>query len=385
MSQDAAALTAEADRAAATGNLVRAHQLLGRAAEMVGNDPALWLKFAAISRALRKPLVALAAVHKALEQSPLDFTALLLKASILTTQEDPAAGEAWAAAISQKPEGDLAPPLATALRQGEEVHARWLADREARLASATAQAEAEAGEDEQVRIARFRSNTLRKTRPFHSTPTHFSYPGITEREYHPRSRFPWLAELEAATETIADELQTVLTAERAELVPYIQYAAHEPLDQWRSLNWNRDWTAVHLFRNGERIESNARHCPQTLALLERFGQPHIEGASPNAMFSLLAPHTAIPAHVGYNNARLVCHLPLVVPPGCWFRVGAETRLWERGRAFVFDDTIEHEAMNPSDDLRIVLIFDVWHPDLSAAERKAVAALIASEGGAAGGL
>ena len=106
-------------------------------------------------------------------------------------------------------------------------------------------------------------------------------------------------------------------------------------------------------------------------------QPEIAGASPNALFSLLAPGTAIPPHVGYNNTRLVCHLPLVVPDGCWFRVGAETRDWERGQAFVFDDTIEHEAMNPSEQLRVVFIFDLWHPDLRPAERAAVAAMIGS--------
>ena len=62
------------------------------------------------------------------------------------------------------------------------------------------------------------------------------------------------------------------------------------------------------------------------------------------------------------------------------RVGAETRFWQRGEGFVFDDTIEHEALNPSNELRVVFIFDVWHPDLSEAERNAVAALIGSEGG-----
>jgi len=82
--------------------------------------------------------------------------------------------------------------------------------------------------------------------------------------------------------------------------------------------------------------------------------------------------------VGVNNARLVCHLPLIVPEGCWFRVGAETRHWKRGEAFVFDDTIEHEALNPSAELRVVFIFDIWHPDLSATEREAVAALLGGE-------
>lgn len=151
-----------------------------------------------------------------------------------------------------------------------------------------------------------------------------------------------------------------------------------PLDQWRSLNRNRDWTAIHLLQNGERVEANARHCPVTMKIVAGCDQPQVGGTSPNAMFSLLAPQTAIPPHVGVSNARLVCHLPLVVPPGCWFRVGEQRREWARGEAFVFDDTIEHEAMNPSDDLRVVLIFDVWNPELSPTERDGVAALVASE-------
>jgi aspartyl/asparaginyl beta-hydroxylase (cupin superfamily) len=151
------------------------------------------------------------------------------------------------------------------------------------------------------------------------------------------------------------------------------------------LNRSSDWTAIHLLKNGSRIEANALHCPETLALLAQLPQPQIQGASPNAMFSLLRPHTHIPPHVGIANTRLVCHLPLIVPEGCWFRVGAETRPWKRGEAFLFDDSIEHEAMNPTDQLRVVFIFDVWHPDLSKAEREAVAALIGSEGGADTGL
>jgi aspartyl/asparaginyl beta-hydroxylase (cupin superfamily) len=78
-------------------------------------------------------------------------------------------------------------------------------------------------------------------------------------------------------------------------------------------------------------------------------------------------------------------LPLIVPEGCWFRVGGETRHWKRGEAFVFDDTIEHEAMNPTDELRVVFIFDIWHPDLSQVERDAVKAVIEAEGDARGGL
>ncbi len=74
------------------------------------------------------------------------------------------------------------------------------------------------------------------------------------------------------------------------------------------------------------------------------------------------------------NSRLICHLPLIVPPGGWLRVGGETRFWEEGRLLIFDDSIEHEARNPSDRLRVVLIFDIWRPELSEAERRGVSAI-----------
>ena len=181
------------------------------------------------------------------------------------------------------------------LRRGEQRHAEWLAERERRMAAAMATVEDSANADERRRIDRFRSNVLRRTKPFHSTPTHFHFPELIEREFHPRALFPWLETIEQATETIAAELAAVMAAERAELVPYIQYEDHLPLDQWRELNRNADWTAIHLWRNGERVEANGRHCPATMELLAGLPQPRVAGAGPNAMFSLLAPNTAHPA------------------------------------------------------------------------------------------
>ena len=93
--------------------------------------------------------------------------------------------------------------------------------------------------------------------------------------------------------------------------------------------------------------------------------------SPSAFFSILKPQTHIPAHTGVTNVRSIVHLPLIVPAGCSFRVGGETREWREGQAFAFDDTIEHEAWNDSDELRAVLIFDVWNPHLSIREQELI--------------
>lgn len=377
------ALVAEADRAAASGNVPRAIELLEQAGAAEPGQPQLWLKLAALRRAAGQPAKALDAVNRALALSEFDFMALTMRASLIERLAPGQAGEAWANALAQRPAGDIPPQLAEALARGEGVRDRWIAEREEKLTRVTAPIVKDAGPDEAARIARFQSNVLRKTRVYHSEPTHFAYPGLVEREFHPREEHPWLAAVEAATETIAGELATVMAAERTELVPYIQYEQHQAMAQWRELNQSRDWTAIHLIRNGQRVEANARHCPATMALLGGLPQPDIPGAGPNAMFSLLAPTTTIPPHVGVNNTRLVCHLPLIVPEGCWFRVGAETRFWERGKAFLFDDTIEHEAANPSDQLRVVFIFDVWNPALGKVERDAIRQVIGTEGGAKG--
>ena len=371
----------EVDRLLSAGDLGGAAGSLEAILAQRPDNPADWLKLAGLRRAQRQPKRALDAVNRALQLAPHDFVGLVMKASLLDLVDASQADLAWARALIELPSGPLPPPLAAAVAEGTTRVQSWRAARETRLVKALANCEKAATEDELARIVRFRSNALRKTKVYHSEPTDFSFPGLIEREFHARSCFPWIEALEAATNEIRAECEALIASDRAELAPYIQYEEHEALDQWRPLNNNFDWTAIHLWQNGDRIAANADRCPQTEALLRSFPQPEISGASPNAMFSLLAPQTTIPPHVGVSNCRLVCHLPLVVPDNCWFRVGAERRKWSPGRAWVFDDTIEHEAHNGSDELRIVLIFDVWHPGLTPIERDAVRALIQSEGSA----
>lgn len=373
----AAALEAEADRAAQGGDAAEARCLLDRAVALEPGRAEAWMKLAAMCRATQDLPGALDAVSGALRINPLDFVALLLKASLLDrTGRRAAAGETYGHALAQAPE-TIPPGLAPMVAEARARHEEFLAECGARLRAAGATAEAALDGEEKARFERFQSNVLRRTRPYHSEPTHFHYPGLREREFHDRSRFPWLCELEAATDAIRTDFERVMAAERTELVPYLQYPEDVPLRQWAELNRNRAWTAIHLLQNGLTVEANARHCPATMALLGRLDQPNVPRRGPNAMFSLLAPGAHIPPHTGVANTRLVCHLPLIVPPGCWFRVGAETREWEVGKAWIFDDTIEHEAMNPSDSLRVILIVDTWHPDLSLAEREAVGAILAA--------
>jgi aspartyl/asparaginyl beta-hydroxylase (cupin superfamily) len=114
-----------------------------------------------------------------------------------------------------------------------------------------------------------------------------------------------------------------------------------------------------------------------MAAIGKLPQAEVPLRSPTALFSVLQPHTHIPPHTGVANFRLLVHLPLILPGHCRFRVGSETREWRLGEAWVFDDTIEHEAWNDSDETRVILICDIWNPWLSPDERRAIANVIAA--------
>ncbi len=150
--------------------------------------------------------------------------------------------------------------------------------------------------------------------------------------------------------------------------PYVDMEAGIPANKWSPLDKSLDWSAYFLWENGVRNDANAASCPGTAALLERLPLLDIPKRGPTAMFSILKPGAIIPPHTGTTNIRAVVHLPLVVPPDCGFRVGAETRSWREGVAWGFDDTIEHEAWNKSDQTRAILIVDAWNPYLTEDEK-----------------
>jgi aspartyl/asparaginyl beta-hydroxylase (cupin superfamily) len=216
-----------------------------------------------------------------------------------------------------------------------------------------------------------------KTQPYHSVANQLCVPRLPAIAFFERELFPFLAELEAKTAVIRGELEAALAADRDRFVPYIQYKPGEPVNQWRELNHSLAWSTLHLWRSGKPVEENLARCPETARALAAMPLADIDGLCPNAMFSALAPNAHIPPHNGETNARVVAHLPLIVPEACSYRVGFDWRRWRVGETLIFDDTIEHEARNDSDELRVVLIFDLWNPLLEPREREVVKALTAA--------
>jgi aspartate beta-hydroxylase len=218
---------------------------------------------------------------------------------------------------------------------------------------------------------------LGKRQIYFQQPKHFFYPELPQVQFYERAAFPWAEKLERSTEVIRAELQAVLAAGATGFEPYIQREANRPAFNPRGLQDNPNWSAFYLIKSGAPVPANAARCPGTLAALHDVPMCQIEGRTPAVLFSMLRPGAHIPPHHGFMNARLVCHLPLIVPPECALRVGNETRAWREGELVMFDDTIEHEAWNRSSQLRVVLIFDVWRPELSADEQALIATMLAA--------
>jgi len=207
-------------------------------------------------------------------------------------------------------------------------------------------------------------------------PKFLYFPGVPSQPYYPRERFPWLAELEANTGTIREELHAVLSQPQ-DLESFLQTdSPQDAADLLRSSSTQQPaWDAYFFHRHGERYAAHGARCPQTAALLDALPLVHVREHSPETLYSVLRPGTHILPHRGVTNTRLVTHLPLIVPRDCALRVGGEIHEWQEGHCVTFDDTYVHEAWNNSAETRVVLILDSWNPDLSEAERAAVADLV----------
>lgn len=336
-------------------------------------DASVWIALAVACQALQDSASMLAALDRTLALEPRNLRALIMKADHLASHGDGRAALSFYNAVLAiaSESKDLPPAIAETMPRIEAARDRIRADIETHLKKRLA----DFGYDSRTSSARFTQSldmlTGRKQR-YIQEPRSYFFPELPTIQFFPRDMFPWLDAVEAATEDICAELAQL---SKDEFVPYIQKHLNRPTHREHKLLDSPDWTAFDLWKDGMPVAGNAERCPKTLAALENVPLAHIKGRTPAIIFSRLKPRARIEPHSGFLNTRLICHLPLVVPPGCHFRVGNEQREWKKGKAWVFDDTIEHEAWNSSSEPRVILIFDIWRPELSVEERALVATLV----------
>ncbi|HKX98263.1 MAG TPA: aspartyl/asparaginyl beta-hydroxylase domain-containing protein [Steroidobacteraceae bacterium] len=386
MNDEATRANQAALRAMAAGNMAAARAELEGAVARHRGDLRLWLNLAVVRRQLRDFDGAFKALREALAIDNRNFPALLMQAALLDKlgRGKDAATAYGIALVQAPPDAELDAPTRQAVLRAREVHAAHVAELGKYVRDHVDGAREALTGAEKKRLEAFIDTTLRIRKRYRQEPMEYGYPGLPDIEFYERDEFPWLGQFEAATPGIQRELARILVEDEAGFSPYIQYDDHLPLDQWRELNKSPRWSAFHFYDKGREIAERCARAPATMDAVRRLPQAMVDLRSPTAMFSVLKPRTRIPPHTGIANFRLVVHLPLVLPGRCGFRVGGETREWRIGEAWVFDDTIEHEAWNESDEIRIILICDIWSPRLSPAEREAIRAVIAATDAFRGG-
>jgi aspartate beta-hydroxylase len=358
-------------------DVVSALNLLERAAKADPNAPAIPLNIAFAQRTAGNAAAELAALDRALTTDPYFLPALLAKGAALERGGQPrTAAQVFSNALDcAPPDEQLTPELRGALQRARESVERNARELESHLHAALL---ATLAKYENLDLARFkqcRDIAVGRKKVFTSHPSMLHFPAVPAIQFYDRSEFPWLEQLEAATPVIREEFRAIFLEDNPGFIPYIDRPDNVPLNQWAELNRSPRWSVFFLWKDGRAEQEHIARCPGTAAALEHVPLAHTPNYAPTVNFSLLAPRTRIPPHTGSTNVRLIVHLPLIVPDGCAFRVGNETREWEEGRAWVFDDTIEHEAWNNSDQLRVILMMDVWNPYLTLPERELVSALL----------
>ena len=368
-------LAAMGQHAFRNGDLDSAHKAFQRVVDTDGKDPQQWISLALVYQKQKDEKSEELAIQRALSVDPGDLLALILRANLLERQGKMhrAAGAYGAVATVAGPLERLHPDLRPAVLQAIGFKENYDRKFGAFLDDYLSGQYKQYGGENLKRFADAVDIMVGRKRRYDAQPAVFYYPKLAQIEFFDRALFPWLDPIEAATDAIREEFLNVLQLEEG-FAPYITYPPDAPVNQWAELNNSPQWSAFHLYKDGALLQDNAAKCPLTMSLLAQVPQPVQAGRTPAAMFSLLKPNTRIPPHTGVSNVRLVTHVPLIIPPGCGFRVGNDVREWVLGRAWVFDDTINHEAWNDSDKLRVVLIFDIWHPHLSEAERAMMTAL-----------
>jgi aspartate beta-hydroxylase len=357
------------------GDAARARELFQRATRADAGHPDLWSNLAESLHALSLLPEGLEAIERALALEPRHLASLLQKGRLFEQSGDPRnAARSYRNALATLPAG-VTPPerVGVAIEHAREMIAKDDVALAGAIEERLAAIREQHGGGQYRRVDRCIDLLAGRRTRFTPQPTFMYFPEMPAVEFFERGDFPWLDAIEAASEEIRAELMSVLVSDREGLEPYVAYPQGTPLNQWKELNKSRRWSAYFLWNQAAAQPAHLARCPRTTAALKGAPQCDVAAHGPTAFFSILEAGTRIPPHTGVTNTRLTVHLPLIVPPGCGFRVGSETREWVPGKAWVFDDTIEHEAWNLSEVPRALLIFDIWNPYLSAAERDLIRA------------
>lgn len=356
---------------------------LGRLATLVPDAGAARLPLALALEESDHPDAALEHARAALRSDQDNYIPYLFLGSIFERLGDiERASIAYSHAARLNPDGEALSenpaqpaPVRDRTRRGNTLIDRFLRELHAKEVERVRQARPEV---DLTRVAgarwrRFHTGPVELTNP-EQNPQWFYVPGLNRTGWFEREEFPWVEALESRTDEILAEVKERYRLNE-DTVPYLTRGHYGK--EYEGIVGTTNWGACRFYNGFKRNEEVCRRFPVTASVLDELPLFRIEGNAMEALYSVLKAGKRIPEHQSVSNAKLTAHLPLVVPDECYLDVQGESRRVEYGRCLIFDDTAMHGARNESNEARINLIFQVWHPDLSEEEREVIEASYAA--------
>lgn len=335
-------------------------------------EPSHWMGLAYADSRLGEGEAALKAVDKALELNPQNLRAIILKGDLLRQQgksRKSLNNYMYALQLSANAQ-NIPPDIQQGLQRAEKARATHIDEYRSFLMEQI-KASGLSFHSGNRRFQQSLDLMLGKKEIYYQSPRRYYYPELPQVQFYEREHFDWAEAVEKRTPELRAELASVMQ-DPSRFSPYVKAGDEHLGRDNQGLADNADWSALFIWEYGHLSEDIAELFPNTVDALESAPIPRIAGQSPMALFSKLSADTHIPPHNGLLNTRLICHLPLIVPENCGsLRVGNEERAWVEGELLIFDDSIEHEAWNRSQQERVILLFEIWRPELDEEERQLV--------------
>lgn len=201
----------------------------------------------------------------------------------------------------------------------------------------------------------------------------FYVPDLAPIPVYGPEHLTWQAVLEGSFEAIRDEFLSVRDKAGGEEIPYLEPRAAWLGKDWEPIADSLNWGSFQLYRKGVANESLLEKFPETLDTLRSIPVLETQGHPREITFSILQGGQRIPPHYGVSNTDVTAHLPIIGTEQSAIRVADHVHQWQEGRLFAFDDAFYHESWNDSPEMRVNLLFEAWHPDLTDDEREAIGA------------
>jgi hypothetical protein len=125
---------------------------------------------------------------------------------------------------------------------------------------------------------------------------------------------------------------------------------------------NGDWNVYYYIEEGMINPMFEEHFPVTARVLSAL--PLCRCSLGYTYLSILSSGGHITPHYGCTNSKLRIQLPILGCEDSSIVVNGVEHAYQTGVPFIFDDTFLHEVHNRSPDTeRIVLLIDIWHPEV----------------------